>query len=77
MKRLEHQSTQLGSARDRQVRIVGHVREAVEIGDFAVQHIPHEEMLGQTHPAQFREFGDGLWTFHGVVTLSWLIGWYS
>jgi len=53
--RLEQVLAQPRAGRDRQLGIVGHVGDAVVIGDLGVEHVAHEEVLGQAHPAKILE----------------------
>ena len=49
-KRLQHLLTQLLAGRDRQLGICRDVGDAAEVADLAVEHVAHEEMLGQPPP---------------------------
>ena len=46
------------SSRDRRIGIFGDVRHAVEVRDFAVQHVAHEEVLRQSNATQLGRRGD-------------------
>ena len=42
------------------VRIIGHIRHAVMVGDLAIEHFAHKKVFGEPNTAQFGQFGDRL-----------------
>ncbi len=59
MQRLEHRPAKPAARRNGQVRILGDVLQAVEVRNLAVEHVPHEEMLGQANAPEFGQLGNG------------------
>jgi len=52
----------------RQIRVIGEILEAVEIGDLGIEKVAHEEVLAEPHTAQFLERTHTLRLFHRLAS---------
>ena len=66
---LEQLFAEPGAGRDGEVGIVRNVGNAVEVRDLAMEHLAHEEVLGQANPTELFEGLHGGGLAHGMLLL--------